>query len=61
MNYMMWVHSCLFVGEIKKGENRGYKNTTLETIMNTKVDNITDKTVKQITHHVHSDDFIAAE
>jgi hypothetical protein len=33
---------------IKKDEDRGYKNVTLETIMNTKVD----KTVKKITHHV---------
>jgi hypothetical protein len=34
--------------EIKKGENRGYKNVKQETIMNTKVD----KTAKQITYHV---------
>ncbi len=33
---------------IKKGEVRGYKNFTLETIMNTK----SDKSVKKITHHV---------
>ena len=37
--------SCLFA---KKGEDRGYKNVTLETIMNTKAD----KAVKKITHHV---------
>jgi len=32
----------------KKDEDRGYKNVTLETIMNTKAD----KAVKKITHHV---------
>jgi hypothetical protein len=57
----MYDVSPLLVGEIKKGENQGYKNTTLETTMNTKVDDITDKTVKKITHHVHSDDFITSE
>jgi hypothetical protein len=42
---------CVFICNcIKKGEVRGYKNVTLETIMNTKAD----KTVKKITHHVPS-------
>jgi hypothetical protein len=40
---------CVFIFNcIKKGEDRGYKNVTLETIMNTKAD----KDVKKITHHV---------
>ncbi len=40
---------CVFICNcIKKGEGRGYKSVTLETIMNTKAD----KAVKKITHHV---------
>jgi hypothetical protein len=40
---------CVFICNfIKKGESRGYKSVTLETIMNTKAD----KAVKKITHHV---------
>ena len=42
---------CVFISNcIKKGEDRGYKSVTLETIMNTKAD----KAVKKITHHVPS-------
>ena len=41
---------CLFPAVYKKGEDRGYKNVTLKTIMNT----IADKTVNKITHHVPS-------
>ena len=33
---------------IKRGEDRGYKSVTLETMMNAKAD----KPVKKITHHV---------
>jgi hypothetical protein len=44
-----WKEMCVFICNcIKKGEDRGYKTVTLETIMNTKVD----KVVKKITHHV---------
>jgi hypothetical protein len=40
---------CVFICNcIKKGEDRGYKNITLKTIMNTTAD----KTVNKITHHV---------
>jgi hypothetical protein len=42
-NMFIWTRDC-----IKKGEDRGYKNVTLETIMNAKAD----KAVKKITHHV---------
>ena len=39
---------CLFPDVYKKGEDRGYKNVTLKTKMNT----IADKTVNKIAHHV---------
>jgi hypothetical protein len=40
---------CVFICNCrKKGEGRGYKSVTLETMMNTKAD----KAEKKITHHV---------
>jgi hypothetical protein len=45
----MQAKKCVFICNcIKKGESRGYKNVTIETIMNTKAD----KAVKKNTHHV---------
>ena len=42
-------YSCVFICNcIKRGEDRGYKSVTLETMMNAKAD----KPVKKITHHV---------